>query len=177
MRAILILTNRLPNIAIKGLILGPDHRKMSKRWGNVVNPTDVVDEYGADTLRMYEMFMGPLEQAKPWDTNGVKGIRRFLEKVWKLQDVVHDSTDTTLDPLVHKTIKKVTEDIEALSFNTAIAKMMELVNEMNKQKQISKEHMEVFLKLLAPFAPHIAEELWHVLGHEDSRHHAAMANL
>jgi leucyl-tRNA synthetase len=155
----------------QGLILGPDHRKMSKRWDNVVNPTDVVNEYGADTLRMYEMFMGPLEQTKPWDTNGVKGIYRFLEKVWKLQDKVESEKykdDAQMSTLVHRTIKKVTEDLEELKFNTAIAKLMELVNEMQKEKYISKEGFEIFLKLLAPFAPHIAEELWQRFGNTTS---------
>jgi leucyl-tRNA synthetase len=155
----------------QGLILGPDHRKMSKRWDNVVNPTDVVNEYGADTLRMYEMFMGPLEQTKPWDTNGVKGIRRFLDKVWNLNIRIANDTNirnTNLGHTLHKTIKKVTEDLDELKFNTAIAKLMELVNEMSKQKGIAKESFEIFLKLLAPFAPHMAEELWHELGRDSS---------
>jgi len=153
----------------QGLILGSDSRKMSKRWGNVINPTDVVETYGADTCRMYEMFMGPLEETKPWSENGVKGIRRFLERVWKLQEKLADSTsDADIDSLVHKTIKKVTDDIPQLGFNTAIAKLMELSNAFGKSKTISKDHFEAFLKLLAPFAPHITEEMWEALGHDSS---------
>jgi len=153
----------------QGLILGPDSRKMSKRWGNVVNPTDVVNQYGADTLRMYEMFMGPLEQTKPWSDNGVKGIRRFLEKVWKLQEKVSgDRSSVTFDSLVHKTLKKVTDDLEEMKFNTAIAKMMELLNAAQKEEKISQKDFELILHMLAPFAPHIAEEMWSSLGHSES---------
>lgn len=155
----------------QGIILGEDNRKMSKRWGNVVNPTDVVNEYGADTCRMYEMFMGSLEETKPWNTGGVKGIRRFLEKVWKLQDKVSSNTQYETsgnEVLLHKTIKKVTDDIQSLQFNTSIAKMMELVNAWGKREAIAKNEFEIFLKLLAPYAPHMAEELWESLGHSDS---------
>lgn len=156
----------------QGLILGPDNRKMSKRWGNVVNPTDVVNEYGADTCRMYEMFMGPLEDDKPWDTNGVKGVRRFLDKVWNLESKVHkvvkSEASSEIDKLVHKTIKKVTEDLESLGFNTAIAEMMKLVNEMGKQENISITNYQLLIIILTPFAPHMAEELWSNLGHKDS---------
>ncbi|MBD3311291.1 MAG: leucine--tRNA ligase [Candidatus Magasanikbacteria bacterium] len=147
----------------QGLILGEDNRKMSKRWGNVINPTDIVNEFGADTARMYEMFMGPLEDDKPWDMNGVKGIRRFLEKIWKLQDKVQADAESD-SKLLHKTIKKVTEDIEKMHFNTAISAMMELVNEWQKADKISKEDFAIFVKLLSPFAPHMAEELWSELG-------------
>ncbi len=159
----------------QGLILGEDGRKMSKRWGNVINPTTVVDEYGADTLRMYEMFMGPLEEAKPWDTNGVKGVKRFLEKVWRLQEKVTTSRNGNekyeignkeIEKLLHKTIKKVGEDIENLSFNTSVAKMMELVNEVTKAEYISSDNFSLFVKILSPFAPHIAEELWNELGNK-----------
>ncbi len=151
----------------QGLILGADHKKMSKRWGNVVNPTDVVNEYGADTCRMYEMFMGPLEDAKPWDTNGVKGVRRFLEKVWKLRDKVGGETDES-EKVLHKTVKKVTEDLDRLSYNTAIAKLMELVNVWVKQKSIPKDSFGTFIKMLSPFAPHMAEELWSELENKKS---------
>lgn len=153
----------------QGLILGEDNRKMSKRWGNVINPTDVVKEYGADTCRMYEMFMGPLEDTKPWSTNGVKGVRRFLDRVWKLHEKVSkDVEDTATEALLHKTIKKVGDDVSTLQFNTAIAKLMELSNAFGKLDAVAHAHFETFVILLAPFAPHIAEELWHMLGHSDS---------
>lgn len=153
----------------QGLIMGEDNRKMSKRWGNVINPTDVVNEFGADTLRMYEMFMGPLEQAKPWSTNGVRGVKRFLEKVWRLQEKVQDSAqDEAAEKLIHKTLKKVTEDLGSLQFNTSIAKMMELVNELTQKDAINKKHFELFVLMLSPFAPHIAEEMWESLGHKET---------
>ncbi|MCB9798977.1 class I tRNA ligase family protein [Candidatus Nomurabacteria bacterium] len=153
----------------QGLILGEDNRKMSKRWGNVINPTDVVNEYGADTCRTYEMFMGPLEDTKPWNTGGVKGVQRFLEKVWKLSEKVSNGADgSKMDGLVHKTLKKVGDDTATLQFNTAIAKMMELVNAFGKEDAISQQHFEMLLKMLAPYAPHITEELWEQLGHNDS---------
>jgi len=154
----------------QGLILGPDNRKMSKRWGNVINPTDVTEVYGADTLRMYEMFMGPLEEDKPWDENGVKGVRRFLEKVWNLQDKVERGTgnEESIEKLLHKTIKKIGEDLPKLSFNTSVAKLMEFTNALQKEESVSKEVYVTFLKLLSPFAPHMAEELWNKLGNENS---------
>lgn len=154
----------------QGLILGEDSKKMSKRWGNVINPTDVVNEFGADTCRMYEMFMGPLEETKPWNTNGVRGIRRFLEKVWKLKERVtsNEGRSRDFEKLVHQTLKKVSEDLDTLSFNTAIAKLMELVNAFQKEDAISKQHFELFILMLAPFAPHMAEELWNELGHKKS---------
>ncbi|MFA6427485.1 MAG: alpha/beta fold hydrolase [Candidatus Magasanikbacteria bacterium] len=154
----------------QGLILGPDNRKMSKRWGNVINPTDVVNEFGADTMRMYEMFMGPLEEDKPWDENGVKGIRRFLEKVWNLQEKVieAEAKNNSLTTLVHQTIKKVGEDVESLKFNTAIAMLMQFVNVLLKEEKISKTGYSVLIKLLSPFASHMAEELWHKLGNKDT---------
>lgn len=149
----------------QGLILGEDSRKMSKRWGNVVNPTDVVNEYGADTLRMYEMFMGPLEQTKPWDTNGVKGVRRFLDKIWKLLSGESAAqTHSEVEKALHATIKKITEDIPQLRFNTSVAQLMIFGNTLQEHQAISKEDKALFVKVLAPFAPHIAEELWHLLG-------------
>ncbi|MBI4049839.1 MAG: leucine--tRNA ligase [Candidatus Doudnabacteria bacterium] len=168
----------------QGLILGPDGQKMSKSRGNVINPDDVVDEYGADSMRMFEMFMGPLEDAKPWSTQGIKGVRRFLEKGWRLfSDVIPaqagiqtgsriKSGMTETQRLLHKTIKKVGEDIKSFKFNTAVSAMMILVNEMTlRQAQgINKKDWETFLKLLAPFAPHMAEELWQKLGHKKSVH-------
>jgi leucyl-tRNA synthetase/predicted alpha/beta hydrolase family esterase len=161
----------------QGLILGEDSRKMSKRWGNVVNPTDVVNEYGADTCRMYEMFMGPLEEAKPWNIGGVKGIKRFLDRVWGVKNKVifREETgnkkleiDGAAEVLLHKIIKKVSDDTATLQFNTAIAKMMELVNAWSKAEYVLQDHFEIFLRLLAPYAPHMAEELWAGLGHTDS---------
>lgn len=151
----------------QGLILGEDGRKMSKRWGNVINPTDVVNEYGADTTRMYEMFMGPLEEAKPWSTGGVKGVRRFLEKVWHMQDHIDDHAEPT-GIMLHQTIKKVSDDTATLQFNTAIAKMMELVNVWQKKDAVQKNEYEILLLMLAPYAPHMAEEIWETLGHKDS---------
>jgi leucyl-tRNA synthetase len=154
----------------QGLILGPDGRKMSKRWGNVVNPTDVVEQYGADTMRMYEMFMGPLEEDKPWDENGVRGVRRFLDRVWNLQERLENGNfelEINLERKLQQTIKKVGDDLDSLGFNTAIAKLMELVNEMYKSEKIPVTYYELFITLLAPFAPHVTEELWSRLGHTD----------
>ncbi len=158
----------------QGLIMGEDGQKMSKSRGNVINPDDVVSEYGADCLRMYEMFMGPFEDAKPWSTRGIKGIRRFLEKVYMLFETQNSKPQLkTLEPLLHRTIKKVTEDIESFKFNTAISQMMIFINEFQKQKDnLDTLHYKLFtanfLLLLAPFAPHIAEELWSRMGHTES---------
>ncbi|GAB2703913.1 leucine--tRNA ligase [Paenibacillus thermoaerophilus] len=161
----------------QGMILGENMEKMSKSRGNVINPDDIVNEYGADTLRMYEMFMGPLEATKPWSTNGVEGMYRFLSRVWRL--FVTD--EGKLNPKIgagepnaefvrtwHKTIKKVTEDIEALRFNTAISQLMIFVNEAYKQESLPLEAMKNFVQMLSPLAPHIAEELWQRLGHNDT---------
>lgn len=158
-----------------GLILAKGGEKMSKSKGNVVNPDDVIKEYGADSLRIYIMFMGPFDQPVEWDTNGLIGVRRFLERAWNLQEKISDTaTDipAKLTTAVHQTIKKVTEDIENMRFNTAIAKLMELMNVFAEYETIPKEYVEVFTKLLAPFAPHISEELWQVLGHSESISHA-----
>lgn len=150
----------------QGMILGEDNHKMSKRWGNVINPTDVVEEFGADTLRAYEMFMGPIEADKPWDTNGVKGIRRFLERVWHLQERVDDKCvmPEKMTRLMHQTIKKVTHDVENMRFNTAIAKMMELINEIYKEEKITAEYFSLLILILSPFTPHMCEEIWETLG-------------
>jgi len=157
-----------------GLIIGPDGRKMSKRSGNVINPDDIVAIYGADTLRVYEMFMGPFDQAIKWSTESMIGSRRFLEKVWKLQSKVRKAENqnqkTNLDSLLQKTIKKVGEDIEKFNFNTAISTMMILVNDWEKRKNISKVDFEKFLTILAPFAPHITEELWNMNGYKKTIH-------
>jgi leucyl-tRNA synthetase len=154
------LTNRH-----QGLILGEDNRKMSKRWGNAINPTDVIAEFGADTCRMYEMFMGPLEDTKPWSTGGVKGVRRFLDRVWKLQERVENAeASEELTTVLHQTIQKVTLDTQSLQFNTAIAKMMELINALHKHETVPQSVYEALLKLLSPYAPHVAQELWSILG-------------
>jgi len=155
-----------------GMILGSDGRKMSKRWGNVVNPDEVVKNVGADTLRVYEMFMGPFDQEIAWSTNNMVGSRRFLDKVWKLQEkIVEKRTieNKEFETLLHKTIKKVTEDILDFGFNTAISAFMILVNAMEKA-ELTKTDYEIILKLLAPFAPHLSEEIWANLGHKKSIH-------
>ncbi|MBI4388321.1 MAG: leucine--tRNA ligase [Candidatus Omnitrophica bacterium] len=178
----------------QGMILGEDGQKMSKSRGNVVNPDDVIQEYGADSMRLYEMFMGPLEMVKPWSTRGVEGVSRFLARVWRLfvddggnlkKSIVDDqnvgatprgrpSIGQAQGPaptndmlwLLHQTIKKVTDDLEGMRFNTAISALMIFVNEMMKIKEQSKSILEMFALLLSPFAPHLAEELWEKLGHD-----------
>jgi leucyl-tRNA synthetase len=159
----------------QGTILGEDNRKMSKSLGNVVSPDDMIDQFGADAVRLYEMFMGPLEASKPWSVKGVEGVTRFLDRVWRLyvgeegQSVVTD--DAPGEPalrLLHQTTKKVTDDLEALKFNTAIAQMMVFVNEVMKLDTRPRAILEPFVLLLSPFAPHLGEELWHRLGHRQS---------
>jgi len=156
----------------QGMIAGPDGRKMSKRWGNVINPDDVVARLGADTLRVYESFMGPFEAHLPWSTDAIAGSRRFIERVYRLIEnrKVGESADGALEKVLHKTIKKVTDDIQTFSFNTAVSSMMILLNEIEKSESISHADMKSFLKLLAPFAPHITEELWSVLNESSSIH-------
>ena len=152
----------------QGLILGPDGEKMSKSRGNVVDPNDVVDVYGADVLRLYEMFIGDFEKAAPWSESSVKGCKRFIDRIWALQDKMTDS-DSYSDALrskMHKTIKKVSEDIEAMKFNTAIAAMMTLLNDIYDAGSITKKEFRDLLILLYPFAPHISEELYQVIGCE-----------
>ena len=149
----------------QGLILGPDGEKMSKSKGNVVDPNDVVDVYGADVLRTYILFMGDYGAAAPWSENGVKGCKRFLERVSALTDMTADGDMTDeLDSLIHRTVKKVTGDIEEMKFNTAIAAMMGLVNKIYEVGSITKNELSVFIRLLCPFAPHLAEEMWETLG-------------
>ncbi|WP_132995754.1 leucine--tRNA ligase [Sporanaerobacter acetigenes] len=145
-----------------GMILGENNEKMSKSRGNVINPDEIVNEYGADTLRTYEMFIGDFEKSVPWSENGVKGCRRFLERVWRLQDIVVEGDDCSkeLETSIHKTIKKVTEDYENLKFNTAIAALMSLLNEFNSIGKMTHEDMRTYLILLNPVAPHITEEMW-----------------
>ncbi|MDO8504957.1 MAG: class I tRNA ligase family protein [bacterium] len=147
-----------------GMILAEDGEKMSKSRGNVINPNEIVEKYGADVLRVYEMFMGPFDQAVPWSTKSIAGVERFLERVWQLgsksSEVSKSSESSNIERLVHKTVKKVTEDIEEMKFNTAIAAMMSLVNELSKQDYILPSTYYILLQLLNPFAPHVTEELW-----------------
>ncbi|MBC8588483.1 leucine--tRNA ligase [Paratissierella segnis] len=147
-----------------GMILGDNNEKMSKSRGNVVNPDDIVMDYGADTLRTYEMFIGDFEKSVPWSENGVKGCRRFLERVWRLQEIVKDGDEYSnkLESSIHKTIKKVSEDFETLKFNTGIAALMSLLNEFNDVGSITKKDLKTYLTLLNPVAPHITEELWKI---------------
>lgn len=152
-----------------GFILAEDGRKMSKRWGNIINPDDIVKQNGADTLRVYEMFMGPFENTVAWSTNGLVGAQRFIERVNGLDDHIVENEPAESTRLLHKTIKKVRDDIEAFKFNTAISAMMIYVNQVEKSG-LSLNSYEQFLKLLSPFAPHLTEELWEKSGHQDSIH-------
>ena len=151
-----------------GMILGENGEKMSKSRGNVVNPDDIVNEYGADTLRTYEMFIGAFDLSASWSEDGVKGCRRFLDRVWKLQDLVTDEEGFSkdLETKMHQTIKKVSNDFENLKFNTAIAAMMSLLNDFSKKGSMTKTEMQTYIILLNPVAPHITEELWQTLGYE-----------
>ena len=151
----------------QGLILGPDGNKMSKSAGNVIDPLDIVDRYGADTLRTYVLFMGDYTAAAPWNEDSVKGCKRFLDRVAALTDIANGKEeDPKLESLLHKTVKKVSEDIEAMKYNTAIAALMTLINEFYKAGQITKNDLDVFVLLLSPFAPHLCEEIWEVTGHK-----------
>jgi leucyl-tRNA synthetase len=158
----------------QGMVLAEDGRKMSKSLGNVVSPDEIVEDFGADTLRLYEMFMGPLEDMKSWSTGSIIGSRRFLDKVWNLREKVTAKEDAakmearSLETLLNRTIKKVTEDIETLHLNTAISALMIFANAMEKESAIHGSDFKTFLILLAPFAPHITEELWEKLGNEKS---------
>ncbi|NMA06215.1 MAG: class I tRNA ligase family protein, partial [Ruminococcaceae bacterium] len=151
-----------------GMILGDDGQKMSKSRGNVINPDEVVKEYGADTLRLYEMFIGDFEKTAPWSSESIKGCKRFLDRVFDMIGLVVDGEvySKDLEVLFHKTVKKVGEDIENMKFNTAIAALMTLTNEIYAYKRLNKFEFEVFLTLLNPFAPHITEELWQMLGNK-----------
>ena len=149
----------------QGLILGPDGEKMSKSKGNVVDPNDVVDEYGADVLRVYTLFMGDYTAAAPWSENGVKGCKRFLDRVAGLTDLLSGKGETpALAKSFHKTVKKVSDDIESMKFNTAIAAMMSLINEIYEVGSLTRDELGVFVRLLCPFAPHLCEEIWESLG-------------
>ncbi|MEY8663048.1 leucine--tRNA ligase [Ligilactobacillus faecis] len=165
----------------QGMILGNNHEKMSKSKGNVVNPDDIVEEYGADTLRLYEMFMGPLDASIAWSEDGLNGANKFVNRVWNLiideeghlRDRITTINDGDLDLVYNQTVKKVTEDYEKLHFNTAISQLMVLVNEFYKAEALPLEYVEGLVKLLAPITPHMAEELWNQLGHEESLAYAS----
>ncbi|MBU6310371.1 leucine--tRNA ligase [Patescibacteria group bacterium] len=153
-----------------GFILAEDGRKMSKRWANVINPNDVIDTFGADAFRTYEMFMGPFENTIAWSTNGLVGTRRFIERLYRAQEYVVSEHVPQLDVALNATIKKVGDDIADFKFNTAVSQMMILQNEIDTIKKIGKDQYATYLKLVAPFAPHVTEELWHELGHTSSIH-------
>lgn len=160
----------------QGMILGDNHEKMSKSKGNVINPDDIVDQYGADTLRLYEMFMGPLTESVSWSEDGIHGSEKWIERVWRLmidennhlRDRVTTFNDGKLDKVYNQTVKKVTHDFEHLHFNTAISQMMVFVNESYKVDALPVQYMEGFVKMLSPVMPHVAEELWQLLGHDDT---------
>ncbi|ARF16425.1 leucine--tRNA ligase [Sporosarcina ureae] len=160
----------------QGMILGEGHVKMSKSLGNVINPDDIVHSHGADTLRIYEMFMGPLDASKEWSTNGLDGSRRFLDRIWRLlvneddtlTDKLTDETGGPLEKVYNQTVKKVTEDFEAMRNNTAISQLMVFINESYKVEKLPKAYIEGFLLLISPITPHLAEELWSKLGHTDT---------
>ncbi|MFC6275800.1 leucine--tRNA ligase [Levilactobacillus tangyuanensis] len=160
----------------QGMILGTNHEKMSKSKGNVINPDEIVEKDGADTLRLYEMFMGPLEASKPWSTEGINGSRRWLDRVWRLliddnnhlRDRVTMINDGTLDKIYNQTVKTVSEDLEGMRFNVAISQLMVFVNEAYKADSLPLIYMEGFVKMISPIVPHIAEELWSLMGHDDS---------
>lgn len=167
-----IVTSKEPFYKLfnQGMILGEDGVKMSKSRGNVINPDDIVESYGADTLRVYEMFMGPLDAMKPWSTTGVDGARRFLERVYRLvtEVVKIDENDHSLEKIYHQTVKKVSEDIENLRYNTAISQLMIFANEVYKNPTMPKEYLEGYIKMVYPFAPHLGEELWNYIGHTNT---------
>ena len=153
----------------QGMILGSNGEKMSKSKGNVINPDNMVREYGADALRLYEMFMGPIDAAKPWDITGIEGTKKFLDRIWRLyveSDKISNKPNANLDKIYNYTVKKVTNDYENMYFNTAISQMMIFINTVYKEDSLPVEYAEGFLKLLNPVAPHITEELWNKLGHE-----------
>ncbi|MSU44639.1 leucine--tRNA ligase [Candidatus Nomurabacteria bacterium] len=164
-----VVTNKEPFKRLQhvGLIIASDGKKMSKRFGNIINPDDIISTYGADTLRMYEMFMGPFDQSVSWSEESIIGPRRFLERVWNLQYKVQKKKKYT-EFEIEKTIKKVTEDIETMKFNTAISSLMIFVNEVSKREFISEDVYKKFLQILSPFAPHMTEELWTILGEKKS---------
>jgi leucyl-tRNA synthetase len=152
------------------MILGGNNEKMSKSRGNVVNPTDVVDEYGADVIRLYEMFMGDFEKSAPWNTESIKGCKRFLDKYWDLLEIVSDENSIRSDFVsdFNRAVKKVSLDIENLKFNTAIASLMDLIGKIKETKKITKKELKVFSLLLNPFAPHVTSEVWEKMGFSEN---------
>ncbi|AMV61303.1 Leucyl-tRNA synthetase [Pediococcus damnosus] len=165
----------------QGMILGDNHEKMSKSKGNVINPDDIVDQYGADTLRLYEMFMGPLTESVAWSEDGIHGSEKWIERIWRLmidennhpRDRVTTFNDGKLDKVYNQTVKKVTEDFENLHYNTAISQMMVFINEAYKVDALPLAYMEGFVKMISPIMPHVAEELWQLLGHDETITYAA----
>ncbi|MBE6155282.1 MAG: leucine--tRNA ligase [Firmicutes bacterium] len=156
----------------QGMILGSNGIKMGKRYPEyVVDPNEIVKDYGADALRLYEMFMGPLEADKPWDKNGIEGAKKFIDRVWRLyteEDKISDFENRNLEKLYHQTVKKVSKDYESLSFNTAISQMMIFINAVYKEEVFPREYAEGFIKLFSPICPHIGEEIWNLLGHNET---------
>ncbi len=154
----------------QGMVLAEDSRKMSKSFGNVINPDEIIAEHGADTLRLFEMFMGPLDATMPWSTKGIIGLHRFIDRVWRLsfKELTKEAMPTDLKRLLHRTIKHVDKGIESLSFNTAISNMMILVNEVTGRDNLPREFFETFVRLLAPFTPHLCEEIWQKIGNKPS---------
>jgi leucyl-tRNA synthetase len=152
----------------QGLILGGDGDKMSKSKGNVVNPNDIIEEYGADTLRTYVMFIGDYEKPVPWNENSVKGSKRFLDRLWKLQEMTTNQVGFSkiLETSMHRTIKKVSQDLEEMKYNTAVAALMTLINEFYDNGSVTKDELKTFIILLNPIAPHITEEIWQLQGYE-----------
>ena len=154
----------------QGMVLAEDSRKMSKSFGNVINPDEIISEHGADTLRLFEMFMGPLDATMPWSTKGIVGLHRFIDRVWRLsfKELTKEAMSNDLKRLLHRTIKHVDKGIESLSFNTAISHMMILVNEVTGKDSLPREFFEAFIRLLAPFTPHLCEEIWQKIGNKPS---------
>ena len=152
------------------MILGTNGEKMSKSKGNVINPDDIVDEFGADTFRVYEMFMGPFDQTAAWSMESIRGCGKFLERVWNLQEILVDGDEysSEFEKMMHQAIKKVTNDIEDMKFNTCVSTFMTILNEFTKLRKINKAELSTFVQLLNPFAPHITEEMWKRLGHNES---------
>jgi len=153
-----------------GVILGSNGEKMSKSKGNVINPDDIVEEFGADTFRIYEMFMGPFDQTASWSMESIRGCGKFLERVWNLQNFLEegDQYSPEFEIMMNKAIKKVSSDIEEMKFNTAVSTFMTMVNEFYRLKKINKAEFRIFLQLLNPFAPHISEELFEIIGQKDT---------
>lgn len=159
-----------PRLEFLGFILAPDGRKMSKRWKNVINPDEMIERFGADAFRLYEMFIGPFENTVPWNTDGLVGTLRFVEKVWRIAENLGSVSSLGVTHVINKTIKNVSKNIEAFKFNTSVSTMMVCANEMSSAESVSKDDFKKFIQLLAPFAPHVTEELWQIMGEEGSIH-------